>query len=141
MRQIDYREALREGLDEELARDPNVFIMGEEVAEYNGAYKVTQGLWEEWGARRVIDTPTPEGGVVGLGREHPPELVGLRLAEALPLKFAGDGIGADLVELVDGHEQGGLAVLGAERPGHASENASVVEPNLVVLESQGRQAR
>jgi pyruvate dehydrogenase E1 component beta subunit len=67
MRQIEYREALREGLDEELARDPNVFIIGEEVAEYNGAYKVTQGLWEKWGGRRVIDAPISEGAFVGLG--------------------------------------------------------------------------
>ena len=48
-REIEYRDALREGLDEELARDENVVIIGEEVAEYNGAYKVTEGLWKKWG--------------------------------------------------------------------------------------------
>ncbi|NRB75610.1 MAG: alpha-ketoacid dehydrogenase subunit beta, partial [Verrucomicrobiales bacterium] len=47
-REITYREALREGLDEELAYDDNVVIIGEEVAEYNGAYKVTEGLWKKW---------------------------------------------------------------------------------------------
>jgi pyruvate dehydrogenase E1 component beta subunit len=64
---LTYREALREGLDEELARDPNVVIMGEEVAQYNGAYKVTQGLWEKWGDKRIVDTPISEAGFIGMG--------------------------------------------------------------------------
>jgi len=64
---LTYREALREGLDEELARDPNVFIMGEEVAQYNGAYKVTEGLWKKWGDKRVVDTPISEAGFIGMG--------------------------------------------------------------------------
>jgi pyruvate dehydrogenase E1 component beta subunit len=64
---IELREALRQALDEEMARDPNVFIMGEEVAEYNGAYKVTKGLLDKWGAKRVIDTPIAEGGFAGIG--------------------------------------------------------------------------
>ena len=66
-RTLTYREALREGLDEELARDPNVVIMGEEVAQYNGAYKVTQGLWEKWGDKRIVDTPISEAGFIGMG--------------------------------------------------------------------------
>lgn len=66
-RTLTYREALREGLDEELARDPNVVLMGEEVAQYNGAYKVTQGLWEKWGDKRVVDTPISEAGFIGMG--------------------------------------------------------------------------
>lgn len=64
---IDYRTALRQALDEELARDENVVIMGEEVAQYNGAYKVTQGLWEKWGDKRVVDTPISEAGFIGMG--------------------------------------------------------------------------
>ncbi|CCB86946.1 MULTISPECIES: pyruvate dehydrogenase complex E1 component subunit beta [Parachlamydia] len=64
---IEMREALRQALDEEMARDPNVFIMGEEVAEYNGAYKVTKGLLDKWGSKRVIDTPISELGFAGLG--------------------------------------------------------------------------
>jgi pyruvate dehydrogenase E1 component beta subunit len=64
---ITYREALREGLDEELARDPNVVLMGEEVAQYNGAYKVTEGLWKKWGDKRVVDTPISEAGFIGMG--------------------------------------------------------------------------
>lgn len=64
---ITYREALREGLDEELARDPNVVLMGEEVAQYNGAYKVTEGLWKKWGNKRVVDTPISEAGFIGMG--------------------------------------------------------------------------
>lgn len=61
------REALREAMAEEMRRDKEVFIMGEEVAEYNGAYKVTQGMWEEFGDKRVIDTPITEYGFAGLG--------------------------------------------------------------------------
>jgi len=61
------REALRDAMAEEMRRDPSVFLMGEEVAEYQGAYKVSQGLLEEFGARRVIDTPITEHGFAGLG--------------------------------------------------------------------------
>src|SRR5437588_75531 len=67
MREITYRQALNEALAEELERDPNVFLMGEEVAEYNGAYKVSQGLLERFGAKRIIDTPISENGFAGLG--------------------------------------------------------------------------
>ncbi|CAN5418593.1 pyruvate dehydrogenase complex E1 component subunit beta [soil metagenome] len=67
MRKITYRKALNEALDEELAHDENVFILGEEVAEYNGAYKVTEGLWEKWGDKRVVDAPISEAGFIGLG--------------------------------------------------------------------------
>ena len=61
------REALRDAMAEEMRRDDDVFVMGEEVAEYQGAYKVTQGLLEEFGARRVIDTPITEHGFAGVG--------------------------------------------------------------------------
>jgi pyruvate dehydrogenase E1 component beta subunit len=61
------REALRDAMAEEMRRDDNVFLMGEEVAQYQGAYKVSQGLLEEFGARRVIDTPITEQGFTGLG--------------------------------------------------------------------------
>ena len=61
------REALRDAMAEEMRRDPNVFVMGEEVAEYQGAYKVTQGLLQEFGNKRVIDTPITEHGFAGLG--------------------------------------------------------------------------
>src|ERR1700728_1068657 len=61
------REALRDAMAEEMRRDPDVFVMGEEVAEYQGAYKVTQGLLEEFSARRVIDTPITEHGFTGIG--------------------------------------------------------------------------
>jgi pyruvate dehydrogenase E1 component beta subunit len=63
---VELREALRQAIDEEMARDPNVFIMGEEVGEYNGAYKVTKGMLDKWGAGRVIDTPISELGFAGL---------------------------------------------------------------------------
>jgi pyruvate dehydrogenase E1 component beta subunit len=64
---ITMRDALNDALREELARDQNVFLMGEEVAEYQGAYKVTRGLLEEFGAKRVIDSPITELGFAGLG--------------------------------------------------------------------------
>ncbi|MDX5319753.1 MAG: pyruvate dehydrogenase complex E1 component subunit beta [Bacteroidota bacterium] len=67
MRVIQFREALREAMSEEMRRDPNVFIMGEEVAEYNGAYKVSQGMLDEFGPKRVIDTPISELGFGGIG--------------------------------------------------------------------------
>jgi pyruvate dehydrogenase E1 component beta subunit len=56
------RDALNSALDEELERDETVFIMGEEVAQYNGAYKVTKGLWAKYGSQRVVDTPITEYG-------------------------------------------------------------------------------
>ncbi|MDH3239378.1 MAG: pyruvate dehydrogenase complex E1 component subunit beta [Alphaproteobacteria bacterium] len=64
---ITVREALRDAMAEEMRRDEDVFLMGEEVAEYQGAYKVSQGLLEEFGARRVVDTPITEQGFTGLG--------------------------------------------------------------------------
>src|SRR5574338_211296 len=63
---ITYRKALNEALAEQLARDKNVFIIGEEVAQYNGAYKVTEGLWQRFGDQRVLDTPITEAAFVGL---------------------------------------------------------------------------
>ena len=75
---MSVREALRDAMAEEMRRDPDVFVLGEEVAEYQGAYKVTQGLLEEFGARRVVDTPITEYGFAGLG-------VGAALAGLKPI--------------------------------------------------------
>ncbi len=66
-RELQLREALREAMAEEMKRDDNVFLMGEEVAQYNGAYKVSKGLLDEFGPRRVIDTPIAELGFAGIG--------------------------------------------------------------------------
>jgi len=66
-RVIALRDALREGMSEEMRRDESVFLMGEEVAEYNGAYKVSKGMLDEFGAKRVIDTPIAELGFAGIG--------------------------------------------------------------------------
>ncbi len=66
-REIALRDAIREGMSEEMRNDENVFLMGEEVAEYNGAYKVSKGMLDEFGARRVIDTPIAELGFAGIG--------------------------------------------------------------------------
>lgn len=67
MREIQFREALREAMNEEMRKDERIFLMGEEVAEYNGAYKVSQGMLAEFGAKRVIDTPISELGFAGIG--------------------------------------------------------------------------
>ncbi|HRQ61850.1 MAG TPA: pyruvate dehydrogenase complex E1 component subunit beta, partial [Alphaproteobacteria bacterium] len=65
-REMTVREALRDAMAEEMRRDESVFLMGEEVAEYNGAYKVSQGLLDEFGSKRVIDTPITEYGFAGI---------------------------------------------------------------------------
>ncbi len=84
---ITYREALNQALREEMRRDPRVFLMGEEVGVYQGAYKVSQGLLEEFGARRVIDTPISEAGFVGAGIGA--AMVGLRpVVEMMTFNFA-----------------------------------------------------
>jgi pyruvate dehydrogenase E1 component beta subunit len=81
------REALRDAMAEEMRRDPDVFVIGEEVAEYQGAYKVTQGLLQEFGSRRVIDTPITEHGFAGLGIGA--ALAGLRpIVEFMTFNFA-----------------------------------------------------
>ncbi len=67
MREIQFREALREAMSEEMRKDEKIFLMGEEVAQYNGAYKVSQGMLNEFGAKRVIDTPIAELGFAGIG--------------------------------------------------------------------------
>lgn len=66
MQLVEIREALRQAIDEEMTRDSRVFVMGEEVAEYNGAYKVTKGMLAKWGPKRIIDTPISENGFAGL---------------------------------------------------------------------------
>ncbi len=67
MREIQFRQALGEAMSEEMRRDDKVFLMGEEVAEYNGAYKVSQGMLDEFGDKRIIDTPIAELGFAGMG--------------------------------------------------------------------------
>ncbi|MGM0478006.1 MAG: pyruvate dehydrogenase complex E1 component subunit beta [Bacteroidota bacterium] len=67
MKTVQFREALGEAMSEEMRRDENVFLMGEEVAEYNGAYKVSKGMLEEFGEKRIIDTPIAELGFAGIG--------------------------------------------------------------------------
>jgi pyruvate dehydrogenase E1 component beta subunit len=87
VREITYRQAVNEALDEEMQRDPDVFLMGEEVAEYNGAYKVSQGLLDKFGPRRVLDTPISEGGFAGLGIGA--AMVGLRpVVEFMTFSFS-----------------------------------------------------
>src|ERR1700754_2451087 len=66
MATMQFREALRSAMTEEMERDENVFLMGEEVAQYNGAYKVSEGMLDKFGPRRVFDTPISEAGFSGL---------------------------------------------------------------------------
>ncbi|GAC1351766.1 MAG: hypothetical protein NVSMB1_07980 [Polyangiales bacterium] len=87
MREIRYREALREAIAEEMERDDRVFLMGEEVGRYQGAYKVTEGLFERFGERRVIDAPIAEGGFAGVGVGA--AMVGLRpIIEFMTFNFS-----------------------------------------------------
>ena len=67
MAELQLREAVRAAMVEEMDRDENIFLMGEEVAEYNGAYKVSEGMRDRFGDQRVIDTPISESGFAGLG--------------------------------------------------------------------------
>jgi pyruvate dehydrogenase E1 component beta subunit len=84
---VTYRDALNAALREEMQRDDNVFLMGEEVAEYDGAYKVSRGLLKEFGARRVVDTPIAELGFTGIGIGA--AMVGLRpVIEMMTMNFA-----------------------------------------------------
>ena len=89
--EVTVREALRDAMAEEMRRDARVFLMGEEVAEYQGAYKVSQGLLDEFGAKRVIDTPITEHGFTGLGTGA--AFAGLRpIVEFMTFNFAMQGI-------------------------------------------------
>ena len=68
---ITYREALRAAMSEEIERDPNVVLMGEEVAQFNGAYKISEGMLAKYGPKRIVDTPISEAGFIGkIGRAH-----------------------------------------------------------------------
>jgi len=64
---ITYREALRHAMSEEIERDPNVVLMGEEVAQFNGAYKISEGMLAKYGPKRIVDTPISEAGFIGMG--------------------------------------------------------------------------
>ena len=87
MKTVQFREALREAMNEEMRNDPNVFLLGEEVAEYNGAYKVSQGMLDEFGAKRVIDTPIAELGFTGIAVGA--SMMGLRpIVEFMTWNFA-----------------------------------------------------
>ena len=67
MREIQFREAICEAMSEEMRRDESIYLMGEGVAEYNGAYKASKGMLDEFGAKRVIDTPISESAVTAIG--------------------------------------------------------------------------
>jgi pyruvate dehydrogenase E1 component beta subunit len=87
MREIQFREAIREAMSEEMRQDERIYLMGEEVAEYNGAYKVTQGMLDEFGPKRVIDTPIAELGFAGIGVGS--AMVGLRpIIEFMTFNFS-----------------------------------------------------
>jgi pyruvate dehydrogenase E1 component beta subunit len=84
---LTYRDALRQAMTEEMSRDENVFLMGEEVAEYNGAYKVSQGMLDQFGPNRIIDTPISEEGFAGMGIGA--AMVGLRpIIEFMTFSFS-----------------------------------------------------
>lgn len=94
MQTVELREAIRQAIDEEMTRDSNVFVMGEEVAEYNGAYKVTKGMLAKWGPKRIIDTPIAELGFLGIAIGA--ALTGLRpVVEVMSFNFS--FVGADQI--------------------------------------------
>src|SRR5450631_4743089 len=87
MRQLRFRDALREAMIEEMERDDRVFLMGEEVGHYQGAYKVSEGMLEKFGEKRVVDTPIAEAGFAGVGIGA--AMVGLRpIIEFMTWNFA-----------------------------------------------------
>lgn len=87
MPEMTYREAIRQAIDEEMARDERVFLIGEEVGQYNGAYKVSQGLLDKYGEQRVVDSPIVEEGFTGLGIGA--AMVGLRpIVEWMTFNFS-----------------------------------------------------
>src|SRR3954454_17769071 len=87
MPELSYRDALNQAMTEEIQRDPNVFLMGEEVAEYNGAYKVSHGMLDKFGPGRIIDTPISENGFAGIGIGA--AMVGLRpIVEFMTFSFS-----------------------------------------------------
>ncbi|XP_030745879.1 pyruvate dehydrogenase E1 component subunit beta, mitochondrial-like [Sitophilus oryzae] len=86
-KQLTVRDALNSAIDEEMERDERVFVMGEEVAQYDGAYKVTRGLWKKYGDKRVIDTPITEMGFTGIATGA--AMAGLRpICEFMTFNFA-----------------------------------------------------
>lgn len=122
MAQITYREALNQALREEMLRDKRVFIVGEEVAEYGGAYKVTQGLFEEFGGKRVVDTPISEEAIAGTGIGA--AIVGLRpVIEMMTINFSMLAIdqivnhGAKLRYMSGGQIQVGAVIRGPQGGG------------------------
>src|SRR5256714_14296490 len=87
MATMRYLQALRQGMTEEMERDPNVFLCGEEIGQYQGTYRVTEGLLDKFGARRVVDTPISEIGIAGMATGS--AMVGLRpVAEFMTWSFA-----------------------------------------------------
>lgn len=106
MQLIEMREAIRQAMDEEMARDPAVFILGEEVGEYNGAYKVTKGLLDKWGPERVIDTPISELGFTGLAVGA--AMVGLRpIVEFMSFNFSFVGMDQIISNAIKMHYMSG----------------------------------
>jgi len=97
MREITYLEAIKEALDEEMARDPSVFILGEDVGVYGGAFRVTEGFYEKYGEWRVLDTPLSESGFTGAAIGA--ALVGMR--PVVEMQFA-DFISCAFDQLVNG---------------------------------------
>lgn len=121
---ITNREALNKALDEELSRDPKVFIMGEEVANYHGAYKITKGLIDKWGPQRLWDTPITEAGFTGIGCGA--ALMGLTpVIEFMTMNFALQAIdhiinsAAKLHYMSAGELKGGIVFRGLNGPAAA----------------------
>lgn len=121
---ITNREALNKALEEELVHNPKAFIIGEEVAQYNGAYKITKGLWEKFGSDRIVDTPITEAGFTGLACGA--SLMGLTpIVEFMTMNFALQAIdhiinsSAKLHYMSSGELGGGIVFRGLNGPAAA----------------------
>ena len=128
-----YREALRDALAEEMRRDARVFVIGEEVGRYGGAYAVTKGLFEEFGAERVVDAPISEASTVGLGVGA--AVMGLRpVVELMYVDFiglAGDQIANQMAKLrymTGGTGEGAHGAAPAGRHGTLGRGPALAEP-------------
>ena len=99
MKTVQFREAICEAMSEEMRRDQTIYLMGEEVAEYNGAYKASKGMLDEFGSERVIDTPISEAGFAGVGVGS--TMVGSRpIIEFMTFNFALVGIDTNYLKAV-----------------------------------------
>ena len=146
MRELSYLEAIREALVEEMRRDPKVFVLGEDVGAYGGAFGVTQGLYEEFGEMRVIDTPISESAIVGISigaalRGYRP-VAEMQFADFISVRVRSDRQpGGDAALSVRRPRVGADRRPRAERRQRRRRAVSLAEPRSVVRPPAGPEGR